>query len=89
MPVDGWRGEGDRYVEPFVEVAQDGTLIVSDAKSHRLLCLNQDGTVKQSLGRQGSGMGEFNSPKGLAIASSGEVLVADQLNNRYQRVRIP
>ena len=36
-------------------------------------------------GTQGSGDGQFNTPYGIAIDSSGDVYVADYLNNRVQK----
>jgi tripartite motif-containing protein 71 len=38
-----------------------------------------------SAGRKGSGAGELESPRGLAVAPDGDVLVADMMNNRVQR----
>ena len=40
-------------------------------------------------GTQGSGDGQFNTPYGIAIDSSGDVYVADYLNNRVQKFTIP
>src|SRR5437763_615827 len=42
-------------------------------------------TFVASWGGLGTGPGQFNQPRGLAVSSSGDVYVADSLNNRVQR----
>ena len=36
------------------------------------------------LGSQGSGIGQFNDPRGLTVSTNGDVFVADSSNNRIQ-----
>ncbi len=36
-------------------------------------------------GTQGSGNGQFNGPKGIAVDSNGNVFVVDQGNNRIEK----
>ena len=44
-------------------------------------------TFVSAFGSQGSGNAQFNQPRGIAVAPSGDVYVADSLNNRVQRFR--
>src|SRR5439155_829360 len=43
------------------------------------------GTFLTAWGLPGSGDGEFNNPYGIAVDASGDVFVADTLNNRIQK----
>ena len=42
-----------------------------------------DGKVVRTIGRQGSGPGEFKNPLAVALDGDGNVLVADTGHNRY------
>jgi sugar lactone lactonase YvrE len=41
--------------------------------------------ISGTAGRKGSGPGEMESPRGLAVATNGDVIVADMMNNRVLR----
>ena len=43
----------------------------------------EDGKVVCTIGRQGSGPGEFKNPLAVAVDGDGNVLVADTGHNRY------
>lgn len=59
-------------------------LIVVDTAAHRVLFFNADGSLASSVGRRGSGEGEFNYPTLLWRASDGRLYVTDSLNFRTQ-----
>jgi len=44
-----------------------------------------DGTFLNKWGRGGTGDGQFNSPRGIAVDESGDVYVADMYNDRIQK----
>jgi streptogramin lyase len=46
---------------------------------------DSSGNVLASFGGPGSGSGQFNNPRGVAVAPTGEVYVADLSNNRVER----
>lgn len=50
----------------------------------RLSRFRKDGTFVASVGRLGSGPGEFRTPHGLALDSKGRIFVADRGNVRIQ-----
>jgi len=59
--------------------------IVSDYKKNRLQVFRSvDGKHIQTIGRGGSGDEEFNNPAGLSMMPSGELVVIDCHNQRFQ-----
>jgi DNA-binding beta-propeller fold protein YncE len=68
-----------------VAVAPNGELYVSDgygnARVHRF---GADGSLIQSWGEPGNGLGQFNLVHGVAVAADGRVFVADRENDRIQ-----
>ena len=59
-------------------------LYVADSMGHRVAVYSPDGTQLGTIGRNGRGDGEFNSPTHLALASDGRLFVTDALNFRIQ-----
>ncbi len=62
----------------FVEIIGWG---VSDGKTELEVC-----KANCKAGISGSGSGQFNSPVGIAIDSHGDLLIADQGNNRIETI---
>ncbi len=60
-------------------------VLVADLHNHRVQKFALDGTFLTSLGRRGSGPGEFEYPMAAAVAADGTVFVADFGNNRIQK----
>lgn len=58
-------------------VLEDGRIAVLDALSHDLRLFSSDGVFLQRLGGAGAGPGELRSPQALAVAPSGDIVVAD------------
>lgn len=67
-----------------VAVDQDGKVIVSDSRNHRLQVFDTDGNFLFRFGSPGSGDGHFQSPSGVAVTKTGDIVVADTMNNRIQ-----
>jgi DNA-binding beta-propeller fold protein YncE len=58
---------------------------VADLANHRIdVYSTATGELAASLGRPGSGAGQFYYPSGLAIGPGGEIHVADMMNGRVQ-----
>ena len=66
----------------WVAIDAVGNIVVTFADS---ICLfSPTGTQLATFGSQGSANGQFNLPSGIAINSSGKIIVSDHNNNRIQ-----
>jgi len=59
--------------------------VTSDTPNHRIQRSSATGTFLGAWGSQGTGDGQFDSPRGVAVAPDGTVYVADSRNSRIQR----
>jgi DNA-binding beta-propeller fold protein YncE len=79
------RGGGPFNRPTRLSVAQNGDLYVSDgygnARIHRF---SADGTLLQSWGEPGTGLGSFNLPHSVWAHTDGRVFVCDRENDRVQ-----
>ena len=64
--------------------AASGRLYVADTAEHRIHIFERDGSLAGSIGRPGSGDGEFNYPTYLWRTPQGRLYVTDSLNFRVQ-----
>ena len=87
--------KGDMYGMPMdkcwypsgVAVDNEKNIIFTDTFSHRVVKFSPDGTFLGSTGKlmeRGDGLGEFNEPIGVAVASNGDIYVCDRSNHRVQ-----
>mgnify|MGYP001128130589 CR=1 FL=1 len=60
-----------------VDFTEDGRLLVLDQGSKQVKIYSRDGHYLGSIGRQGSGPGEFQMPTGITVLAGGLVAVAD------------
>jgi DNA-binding beta-propeller fold protein YncE len=65
-------------------VAPDGTVWVTDTGNKRLVAFDSELKQLRTLGRLGSGPGEFSDPVGIAAGRDGSLYVADAGNKRIQ-----
>lgn len=70
-----------------VTVDKSGAVWVVDKKNYRAAKLDESGKVLVSLGKEGSGAGQFDNPSAIAISNSGMVFVADRSNHNVQIFR--
>ena len=68
-----------------IAIHQDN-LYVTDREVHAVFQfkIEVDMRLVAKLGSQGSGMGQFEDPRGLTVSTNGDVFVADHNNNRIQ-----
>jgi sugar lactone lactonase YvrE len=66
-------------------VDSTGLIYVVDNGHNLIQVLDRNLNYVSSFGSSGTGVGQFNSPEGLAIDSSDRVYVTDSNNNRIQR----
>ena len=67
------------------EVAFDslGRLFVLDPTNHRVVVIDSDGRLIRTLGREGSGPGEFVVPRTMAVFADGSVTVHDAIRRTF------
>ena len=78
---------GDEGWQPLgVSFDHDGNIYVTDVTpdKHRVLVLDQKGSLKLSFGKQGSGDGDFLFPNQVAVDATGRMFVSDGNNGRVQ-----
>jgi DNA-binding beta-propeller fold protein YncE len=88
----GTLGTGDgQFNDPRgVAIDDAGDIYVADHNNHRVQKLSPAGRFLAKWGRNGgdgtpgTGNGEFNKPRGVAIDHAGDLYVADKGNNRIQ-----
>ena len=59
--------------------------MVAECGGHCVSVFSPSGEKIRSFGTQGSGPGQFESPRDVAIINEGDILVADSRNYRIQR----
>jgi len=73
------------YPEGIAVNSSTGLVYVADTRNNRIQIFDSTtGAFVDKFGSLGTGSGQFNSPKGLAIDTSGNIYVADYGNNRIQ-----
>jgi DNA-binding beta-propeller fold protein YncE len=63
---------------------QDRVLLLSRGNNRLYIC-SGDTFCQNNIGGSGSGLGQFNSPYGVAINSEGKIVIADTDNRRVQQ----
>jgi DNA-binding beta-propeller fold protein YncE len=68
-----------------IDIAPNGDIFLSHFYDHNLSQYDSGGTLVAEWGTNGSGMGELDSPYGVAVDAEGHVFVADSNNHRVQK----
>ena len=71
-------------VPAAVAVDKSGALWVLDKGERRVVKLDEAGAILASIGSKGSDKGQLDDPTDMAIASNGDIYIADQGNNWVQ-----
>ncbi len=82
-----WGDESDenRVVKnPYITTDSNGSVYV--AFEHAVRKFTSDGEFKGEWGTKGSGLREFNNPRGIAVGKNGYIYVADMSNQRIQKL---
>jgi len=75
----------DGDFKPAGVLVVDDTVLISNRAAHRIEVFDAvSGQHVRSIGGPGQGPGQFNTPRGMARDSAGNVYVVDVFNNRVQ-----
>ena len=89
----GKKGSGKGEMENPVSIIVDSNNMVyvteyrqvcSQHGNHRVSVFTCEGKFLTSFGTQGSGPGQFNEPRGIAVDKNGVIYISDSSNNRLQ-----
>ncbi len=81
-PVTSW-GSQHLFHKPYIAVAGNGDVYISDPANFRVLVYNSAGGLKAAFGSFGQEMNRFGMPNGLAWdGQTNTLLVADADNHR-------
>ncbi len=86
--------EKAEFNEPSdLAIAKDGTIYIADTGNNVVRKINTDGIVSTFAGSGYAGYADgigreasFNGPRGIAVDSVGNVIVADTYNNRIRKI---
>jgi len=62
----------------------DNNVYVVDSGNHRIVVFDEDLNYIKELGKYGQGLGEFDTPVGIAFMKNGNFIVTDKENRRRQ-----
>ena len=71
------RGEGEHVTKPY-HFCLDAkhNILITDSKAHCVLIFTSKGELMHKFGREGTGRGEFSTPKGIAVDCENRIIVA-------------
>ncbi len=80
--VPSWDNH-DIYTKPYLAVASNGDIYVTDPQFYRVFVYSATGELKASFGNFGTDANRFGLPNGIAVdLAANAVLIADAGNNR-------
>ena len=80
---------GDKPVKLYgIAVNTEGQIVVTDNNGHCVYVFDKDGNCLKKIGGRGSSTGQFQFPDGILFLNDNEVLIADNDNDRVQRLNI-
>lgn len=90
MFVTAWGEKGsapEQFNDPTGIAVAGDEVFVSDSRNGRIQAFDLDGQSKRLIGKAGSGPGEIEAPGGVAVASNGDLFVADFYSHRVQQLK--
>src|SRR5262249_673475 len=86
----GMPGDDEGYLRGAADIAiaANGDIYIADGHgtgpNEPIVKYSKDGKLLKTWGKHGKGQGEFDTPHGIALDSSGRVYVGDRVNSRIQ-----
>ena len=71
-----------------IDLNRQGDIAVTDYNGHCVFVFNKEGNFLKKIGKEGTDPGQFKYPTGVLFLNDNEILIADELNNRIQRINI-
>jgi uncharacterized protein (TIGR03663 family) len=87
-PINGWKSQSLDN-KPFIAIAPNGHVFVTDPEGYRVIEFAADGTFVQLWGAYGTDNASFGLASGIAVDAKGLVWVTDSANNRLMRFTVP
>ena len=91
--ADGNIADARFYQPTGIALDADGNIYVADSENHRIRKITAGGTVSTLAGSGTSGSADgdgtaaqFNSPRAVAVDATGNVYVADGINNKIRKI---
>ena len=75
--------------KPYIAIAPDGHVYVTDPEGYRVIEYTSDGKLVQTWGAYGTDAASFGLSSGIAVDAQGRVWVSDAGNNRLLRFTVP
>ena len=74
----------DYHIPADLEFDKQDRLIITDEDTDYRISICDDEGSCESFGKEGTGVGEFNKPRGVAVDDFGTIYIADTFNHRIQ-----
>jgi streptogramin lyase len=87
--IDGWAGYDAAANEPYIAVALDGSLLVTDPEAGQILQFSPSGDFLRGWDHNDSQNGSYSIFNGIAVDTFGNVWVVDAANNQVLRFHLP
>jgi hypothetical protein len=73
-----------------VAVTHDNKIVVPDTQNHRVCFFSLTGELLNvwGTGVAGTGPGQFSAPSAVAVTESGEIIIAESMGKKLQRIRV-
>ncbi|XP_022801950.1 tripartite motif-containing protein 3-like [Stylophora pistillata] len=71
-----------------IAVNTKGDIVVTEEGGHCVYVFDKNGNCLEKIGSKGRKTGQFHYPKGISFLNEDEVIIADQGNDRLQRLNI-
>ena len=82
-------GSGYLHFPYGIAATSDGSIIVTESGKDRISMFSVSGELIRCFGRSGSEPGMFNHPRHICINRKGQLIVADEMNQRLQIFELP
>ena len=87
--IIGKIGSGFLHFPYGVSTTSNGSIVVTESGKDRISVFSASGEFIRCFGRSGSEPGMFDHPRHVCINQKGQVIVADEMNQRLQIFELP